>query len=46
LETVFRIPRNAATVRDISYNGVYVRYLDENGVTRMERYPLPEVDCR
>lgn len=45
LETVFRIPRNAATVRDISYSGVYVRYLDAEGVTRMERYPLPEVDC-
>jgi len=45
LETVFRIPRNSATVRDISNTGVYVRYLDEDGVTRMERYPLPDVDC-
>lgn len=45
VETVFRIPRNAATVREIARNGVYVRYLDADGVSRMERYPLPGVDC-
>ncbi len=45
LAAVVRTPRNASRVRDISPTAVLSSYLDTDGVWRLERYPLPKVDC-
>lgn len=42
---VVRIPRNASRIREISPTVIFSSYLDTDGVWRLERYPLPEVDC-